>query len=105
MGVCIMIKTITGFLQRLLFINRKVLLAVKDGEDYGEESMIYTYGLSLKERIALAVTIICEIFNQDIKRINLSEKAKVDMIVMIIKEICKHTNTNINITINNKKDL
>lgn len=99
MGICIMIKTITGFLQRLLFINRKVLLAVKD------ESMIYTYGLSQKERIALAVIIICEIFNQDIKRINLSEKAKVDMIVMIIKEICKHTNTNINITINNKKDL
>ena len=78
-----MIKTITGFLQRLLFINRKVLLAVKDGEDYGEESMIYTYGLSLKERIALAVTIICEIF----------------------KLSYSYSTSNINITINNKKDL
>ena len=98
-----MIKTITEFLQRLLFINRNVLLVVKDGEDYGEESMIYTYGLSLKERIALAVTIICEIFNQDIKRINLSQKAKVDIVVTMIKDICKHTGVDINITINEKK--
>ena len=101
MGLCIMIKTITGFLQRLLFINRKVIIAELKGED----STINSYDLAVNERIGLAATTFCEIFNRDTKRINLSQKAKVDIVVTMIKDICKHTNTNINITINNKKDL
>lgn len=103
MGICIVMKTITGFLQRLLFINRKVLLAVKDGEDYGEESSIYTYGLSMNEILALATTIFYEVFNQGTDRLNLSKKAKVDMIIMIFKEISKQTGVDINITINERK--
>lgn len=98
-----MIKTITGFLQRLLFINRKVLLVVKDGEDYGEESRIYTYGLSMNEILALATTIFYEVFNQGTDRLNLSKKAKVDMIIMIFKEISKQIGVDINITKNERK--
>lgn len=101
MGICFMINTITGFLQRLLFINRKVLLAEENGEE--SRIQINAYGLVPNERIALAATIFGEIFIQDTNLLKLSEKAKVDIVVTIIKDICKHTNTNINITINERK--
>ena len=99
MGLCIMIKTITGFLQRLLFINRKVIIAELKGED----STINSYNLAVNERIGLAATTFCEIFNRDTKRINLSQKAKVDMIIMIFKEISQQIGVDINITKNERK--
>ena len=94
-----MMKIITGFLQRLLFINRKAIIAELKGED----STINSYDLAVNERIGLAATTFCEIFNQDTKRINLSQKAKVDIVVTMIKDICEHTGVDINITINEKK--
>lgn len=90
---------ITGFMEKLLYRNRKAIINVQNGD----KSRLVAFNLSPSEQIVMATLTIGLIVDQHNKRNNASYKEKVEVVEEIINNLCEIVGVDIRMDTSDKR--